>query len=164
MGLKRRLALIPLVGVLALPAACGGGSHEDPQALLTEAKKTLDSTEGLHFELTSSNTPSKGTVLTGGSGEVVRPDKFKGTLRVSLNALAASVAVISAGGKVYIKIPLVPVYREADPEKYGFSDPGLLLDPDSGLSSLIGQATDVKSAGTALVNGDKVDEVEVTLP
>lgn len=164
MGIPRHVALAPAAALLAVTVACSGGSSEDPETLLKEAQGTLDTTAGLHFELTSSNTPSGGVVLTGGSGDVVRPNQFQGTLHVDRSGLAASVDVISTDGTVYVKLPLLPGYHETDPHSFGFSDPGLLLDPDTGLSSLISQATDVKSVGKARVNGDEVEEIEVTIP
>jgi hypothetical protein len=165
-GVRRLLACLvvgPMVGLMA--TSCSSGtSTTDPKTLVSEAKATLDATPGLHFTLSSANTPSKGTVLTGGNGDVARPASFQGTLHVQRSGLQLSVDVVSVNGKVRIRLPLTNTYVTADPHSYGFSDPGKLLDPQSGITGLLSQATDVKSAGRDRYNGEKLEEVAVTIP
>jgi lipoprotein LprG len=155
-------ALVLLVGYAL--SACGGGPSANPHTLLQQARTTLDAAPALHFALSSAHTPSGGTVLVGGAGDVVRPDRFRGTLRVSLGGATVSVGVISVAGTVYLKAPLTPTYVRADPRKYGVSDPGKLLDPQSGLSRLLSEATEVRSAGRDRYAGEGLDEVTISLP
>jgi lipoprotein LprG len=154
------------VAVVALAGACssGGSSSASPQTLVSEAKATLDATPGLHFSLTSAGAPKSGLVLVGGNGDVARPDGFQGKLQVQQSGLLLSVDVISVGGVVWIRPPLTLKYSKADPHKYGFSDPGKLLDPQTGISSLLSSFTSVTSAGHDRFRGEKLDEVNVTLP
>jgi hypothetical protein len=161
-AVRRLLACLFAVAVVA---SCSGGSSEvKPETLVNEAKTTLDATPGLHFTLSSENTPSHGTVLSGGEGDVARPSSFKGTLHVQRSGLQLSVDVVSINGKVLLRLPLTNKFVSADPHEYGFSDPGKLLDPDTGITDLLAQATDVKSAGRDRFNGEKLEEVAVTLP
>ncbi|MDX6285279.1 MAG: lipoprotein LprG [Frankiales bacterium] len=155
--------LLVLAGAIAL-TGCGGGKKTDPQELIAQAKATLDTTAGLHFELTSSGTPKSGTVIVGGTGDVARPDGFKGSITVSRSGLQFSIEVVSVGGSVYIKPPLVSAYTKADPKQYGFSDPGKLLNPTTGISRLLAELTSVKSAGQDRFAGEVLDEVDVNLP
>src|SRR5262249_18419678 len=76
-----RPAALTAAGALlaVVAAACGGGSGTDPQELVDKARVTLDATPSLHFSLTSDNVPDSGTVLTGGDGDVERPNSFQGT-------------------------------------------------------------------------------------
>jgi lipoprotein LprG len=131
---------------------------------VSQAKGALDATSGLHFTLSSQGTPSKGTVLVGGTGEVARPNGFKGTLKVQQSGFLVSVDVISLNGRVLLRPPLSTKYAETDPHEYGFSDPGKLLDPQSGISRLLAELTSVKSAGHDRFNGEKLTEVDVTVP
>jgi lipoprotein LprG len=157
---------VPVAILLALTVAvgCGGGKSSNPQDLIATAKTTLDSTAGVHFDLTSTGAPQSGTVLVGGSGDVARPDGFTGTLKVSRSGLQFTIEVVSVGGTVYIKPPLVPVFAKADPKAYGFSDPGKLLDPSTGISQLLAELTSMKSAGQDRFHSEVLDEVAVTLP
>jgi lipoprotein LprG len=163
--LRRGLVPIALALTLAVAAGCsGGGTAGNPQDLIAKAKTTLDATPGVHFDLTSRGAPQSGTVLVGGNGDVARPDGFKGTLKISRGGLQFSVEVVSVGGTVYIKPPLVPIFAKADPKAYGFSDPGKLLDPTTGISRLLADLTTMKSAGQDRFHGEVIDEVAVTLP
>jgi lipoprotein LprG len=161
-GFANLIVAIAAAGFMA--AGCSGGSTPPAHSLLESAKQSLNATRGVHFTLTSANVPHSGTVLVGGSGDAIRPALFKGTLRVAQSGLQLSVGVISAGGKVYLKPPLVPGYTQADPHRYGFSDPGLLLNPRTGLASLVDAVTSAKSAGKDRFNGATLDEVAVTIP
>ena len=86
--------------VVAVPACSGGGSKQaDPHTLIDQAKVTLDATPGLHFTLSSEHTPTKGTVLVGGKGDVARPSGFQGTLQVARSGLLLNVDVVSSDGE-----------------------------------------------------------------
>jgi lipoprotein LprG len=163
-ALAARVAVTVAVSVVVLAGCGGGGAKTDPRALVAQSKVVLDATPGLHFDLSSAGAPKSGTVLVGGSGDVARPDGFIGSLKVSRSGLQFSVDVVSVGGTVYIKPPLVPVFTKADPKKYGFSDPGKLLDPQAGITSLLSVLTSAQSAGRDRFRGEVLDEVRVTLP
>lgn len=148
-------------------ASCSSGSSTTVSArqLVRQAKVTLDATPGLHFSLTSDHTPSSGTVLVGGSGDVAKPSSFQGKLQVRTAGLQLSVNVISVDGEVWIKPPLTLSYTKTDPHKYGISDPGKLLDPQQGISSLLTQFSSIDAKTTRdRFRGEKLVEVSVVLP
>jgi lipoprotein LprG len=65
---------------------------------------------------------------------------------------------------VLLRLPLTATYTAADPHSYGFSDPGKLLDPNTGISQLLTDATAIRSAGRDRYHGEVLYEVAVTLP
>ncbi|MFL6237868.1 MAG: LppX_LprAFG lipoprotein [Actinomycetes bacterium] len=162
-GVRRLLGSL-MFAVLAV--GCSGGSASvSPETLVSQAKATLDSTPGLHFALTSSGAPKKtGTTLVGGDGVVARPNGFQGHLQVEQSGLLAAVDVISLNGMVLIKPPFAAHYAVADPHKYGFSDPGKLLDPNTGISKLLTELTSVTPAGRDRFKGEKLTELAVSVP
>lgn len=168
---RARRVGVPLV-LLALSAtACSGGSSSGgsgkPSAadLLKDAKQTIDATSAVHFAVTSANvTGAKGAYITNGTGDVVRPDGFRGTMTVAGGPLSGKVDVVSKGGKFYVQLPIVGSWTTVDPSKYGFGDPGKLLAPSGGISSLLTSAQRPAYGSQTRVNGEVVDVVHATLP
>jgi lipoprotein LprG len=166
-GESRRLARVlaafatPTIFTVLL-AACGAPA--DAGALLRQAKASIDSTRTLHFHLSSSNVQGSGPLITGGEGDAQRPAGFAGTLDVGVAGLAVGLQVVSVDGTFYVKLPTASAFSVADPSKYGFGDPGKLLDPASGLSSLLLQCRAASVAGTDRYNGEELDEVSCRLP
>ena len=102
----RGAVLLVAALLAALLAGCSGGSSDSPSDLLGKAKTTLDQTKSVHFVLTSQGTPSAGTALMGGEGDIARPSAFQGTLKVQAAGSTVDLKVISSGGKVYAQLPL----------------------------------------------------------
>ena len=166
--IPRPLPLLGLATALGF-AACGSSqpsSGPDASTLLRQGKATVDATAALHFTLTSKDAPSvgTGTYITGGEGDAQRPNAVSGTLQVVFNGLPLNLSVLSTGGTFYVKLPFTTGYQATDPSKYGFSDPGHLLDPSAGLSSLLTDATSATLDGRDRLNGEELDEVTVSLP
>ena len=157
--------LLALALLLApILAGCGGSSGESPSDLLARAKTTLDKTQSVHFVLDSTNAPTTGTALVGGDGDFQRPSSFRGTLQVLTGGNTVGLKVISVGGTVYVQLPFVPAYSVVDPAQFGLSDPGALLDPDTGISQLLAKAENAKAGDEKRVNGEVVREVTADLP
>jgi len=162
------------VAILVLLAGCSGDddSAKDGAAtrgnpaekLLTRAKATVDAAESAHFTVTSADVPEGGTALVGGEGVVARPGQFEGALEVLFGGSTATIDVVSVGGKVYAKLPFAPAYAVTDPAQFGFADPGRFMDPATGVSNLLVEATDPRLAGRARIGGEVVQEVEASVP
>ncbi|HZU78119.1 MAG TPA: LppX_LprAFG lipoprotein [Dehalococcoidia bacterium] len=149
--------------VALLLAACG--STPDAATLLSQAKTTLDSTPAVHFQLTSDAVGGgNGPLITGGSGDIKRPASFTGTLDVTFAGLSASVEAVSAGGKFYVRLPGSPSFQLTNPAAYGFADPGQLMDPNRGLSTLLLRCTSPAVQNDDRLNGELLHEVSCTLP
>jgi hypothetical protein len=168
MSLRR--AALPVLALAALAgpvlAGCGGdgGGAESPDELLDQARTTLDETQTVHFVLTSDGAPGTGTLLLGGEGDVARPASFAGVLHVQAAGSSLDLPVVSVDGTVYAQIPFTEGYSVVDPADYGFGDPGALLDPDTGISSLLSAAEDAELGDERRVAGEVVREVTVSIP
>lgn len=153
---------------VAAAATCLSGCGTpppDPGQLLRDAKHSVDSASTLHFTLTSQDVTGAGPLITGGSGVAKRPDGFSGTLDVVASGFTVSVAVVSIGGVFYARSPLGSGgFDKTDPSTYGFGDPGKLLDPSTGLSSLLAVCSSPADANADRLNGEQLDEVTCSIP
>ena len=145
-------------------AACGSSSSGNPATLLAAAKQAIDAAPSAHFTLSSSNVPTGGTALIGGSGDLKRPNGFSGTLNVSVSGFNVNVPVVSVGGTFHARDPLSGQWQTADPAAYGFADPGTLVDPQRGLSSLLTQCQQAAVQSDDRYNGEQLHEVACMLP
>jgi lipoprotein LprG len=153
------------LSAVVLFGACGGsGTASNPQTLLQEAKATLDSTSAVHFTLQSSNVASKGTVIRGGTGDLVRPDQLKGSLEVIVNGFQATVNVVAVGNTVVAQLPFAAGYSKINPSTFGLGNPSGLLDPQSGLSSVLTAGNASKVTGTERIGGELLDDVTTSVP
>jgi lipoprotein LprG len=162
---KRQLLIA--AGVAALVAtACGGSSAPkvDPQTLLQRAKATVDAAPSAHFTVTSQNVTGSGTDITGGQGDLARPDSLQGSFTVKINGFNASVKVVSKGGVFEAQLPFQTKYTRTNPANFGLTDPAQLLNPSNGLSNLLTVGTGAKSSGQERIAGELLDEVTTTVP
>lgn len=155
------LALVMISGVIT---GCGSTPQQDPHTLLTDAQQVLNTTDSVHFAITSENVPSTGTALTGADGDAKKPDSFSGTLKVSLNGFAADVKIVSVAGNFFVRTPFSTTFETAHPSDYGFGDPAQLLNTDHGVVTLLSLATGVQSAGQSRYQGEELDKVTANVP
>jgi lipoprotein LprG len=160
----RRLAVVS-TAVLLL-SACGSSNAPslDAVTLLKTAKSVVDSTPSFHFVLTSADVTGSGAELTGGSGDMKRPDSMSGTLQVSIYGLALNVPVVSIGGVFSVKLPTGGGFTTANPADYGFADPATLIDPNTGLSSLLLKCQSPQVESDDRYNGEELHEIGCSLP
>jgi LppX_LprAFG lipoprotein len=159
------IAAVALAALLG--GACGGSSAPpkvDADALLRQAKATVDAAQSAHFTLTSQGVSGSGTTITGGEGDLARPDQLQGTFTVSLHGLDLSVKVVSKGGVFAAQAPFQKGYTRTKPSAFGLTDPAQLLNPDHGLSSLLTAGTDARVTGQERVAGELLYEVTSTVP
>ena len=158
-----RRGLAAVAGLSALIAACG---YTGPSAatLLQRAKTAFDQTSSFHIQLNREDTAGSGTVLTAAEGDAVRPDGFSGTLTVEEAGFPLQVKVISAGGHFYVQLPFSDDFKTAEPSQYGFGDPGRLLDPNAGISTLLTSAEKPSIGSSVRLNGASLQQVDATLP
>jgi hypothetical protein len=161
----RRLAVVTTATLLAV-SACGGsnGPSIDATSLLKTTKKVLDNTSSFHFVLTSADVTGSGSELTGGNGDMKRPDSMSGTLQVSIFGLALTVPVVSVGGTFSVKLPTGSGFTSANPADYGFADPAQLIDPNTGLSSLLLKCQSPQVESDDRYNGEALHEIGCSLP
>ncbi|MGY1914099.1 LppX_LprAFG lipoprotein [Blastococcus sp. SYSU DS0973] len=160
---------VPLLALalFAGPALAGCGSDQPEESaaeLLDRAKQTLDEAESAHFALDSEGAPSTGTVLVGGEGDIARPASFQGTLQVLALGSTLDLEVVSVDGTVYAQLPFTSGFGVIDPAQFGLGDPGALLDPETGISQLLAEATSAELGEERRVDGEVVREVTAELP
>jgi lipoprotein LprG len=156
------------IGLVALLAGACGGHAAAPKAnaevLLQRAKATIDAAQSAHFVLTSQGVSGKGTNITGGEGDLARPDQLQGSFTVSIGGFNANVKVVSKGGVFAAQLPFQPKYTRTNPATFGLTDPSRLLDPDHGLSSLLTAGTGAQVTGRERLDGELLYEVTSTVP
>ncbi len=146
-------------------AACGGSSGaSNPGPLLVKAKSTIDGTQALHFDLTSQGVSGSGTTITGGSGDIGRPDQIRGSFQLTVGGFKVTVKVLAAQSKFYAEAPFQSSYVLTNPATYGVGNPALLIDPNTGLSSLLTAIQNPKSGGQTRRNGEVLDQITGSVP
>jgi LppX_LprAFG lipoprotein len=158
----RRIAVVATTSLLML-SGCGAPAINATD-LLQKTKNVLDSTQSFHFTLSSAKVAGSGPLLTGGRGDMHRPASMSGTLQVSIYGLAISVPVVSVGGRFSVKLPTSSGFTTADPSAYGFADPARLIDPSTGLSSLLLRCRSPQVESDDRYNGEALHEIGCTLP
>lgn len=162
--MRRGALVLATLVIAAVAAGCGSSGSAKPETLLTKAKQKVDSTSAVHFTLTSKNVSGNGTNITGGEGDIARPNAIRGTFQVSLAGFHVSVKIIAAQGKFYAEAPFQTSYQPTDPKKYGIGNPALLIDPNVGLSSLLSNIQSPKSEGQTRISGELLDKISGTVP
>lgn len=155
---QRLLVLIAtVVALLGTAAGCGGSDEptESPEQALTSAKEQLDETPGVRLDLSTDALPDGVNGLTAASGTATHDPAFDGEVELLVDGLTLKVALVAVDGLVFAKLPFTVKFSEIDPDEYGAPDPSDLMDPDSGLSTWLTEATDV-SRGDQVREGDTV--------
>lgn len=154
-----------VVAALGVAIAACGGAQGNSVTELTRAKSLLDAASAAHFMLTGGGARSdSGVTLLGGTGDIKRPDGFSGTLTIVISGFTTTVDAASTHGTFYIRNPLDNQFETADPTQYGFADPARLMDPKTGLSSLLLKCSDVAEQGDDRLAGQLLHELSCTLP
>jgi len=164
---QRGIVIVAAGLLAALVAGCGGGSSApkaNPEVLLQEARTTLNATSSAHFELTGQNVSTSGTNLTGGQGDLARPDQLQGSFTVTIDGFGANVKVVSKGGVFVAQLPFENHYTRTNPASFGLTDPSILLDPEHGLSNLLTSGTNPRYTGQQRYHGELLDEVTIMVP
>lgn len=144
------VALMALMTLMAPLAACsggGGGADETPGEVLAAAKRALDKTSGVTLSLSTKDLPDTVDGVLEATGVATHAPAFTGDLTVVVNGLDVKVPVISVDGKVYAKPPFTLAFAEVNPADYGAPDPAQLMDPNTGLSAWLTEATGIEEGG-----------------
>ena len=157
---RRASVVVSLVALVVPLAACsdagGGESDATPEEVLAAAKEALDETSGVTLSLNTAELPDGVDGVLEATGVATRAPAFEGDLTVVVNGLDVDVPVVSVNGKVYAKLPFTRSFAEVNPADYGAPDPAQLMDPDTGLSTWLTDATGIDE-------GDPVRDGELVL-
>lgn len=166
--MRRLLAPVAAVALAASLTACGGGStgdsQESPTKVLAAAKKKLDDAKSWRMSLTTEAQPSGGNAVLAANGVGTHAPAWQGEVKVLFNGISATIPITSVDGKVHAKLPLTSSYATIDPKEYDAPDPADFMDPDTGLSSLLGELASPKETGKARSGSKIVHTYAGTLP
>lgn len=162
MGRAGHAAAAVAVAALAL-SGCSGGDEpstqgKSPDEVMQGAKKLLDETSGVDLSLSTDDEPSDGDYLASAEGTITDQPAFEGEVAGRVFGIPASgIDVIAVDGDVWVDVP-IQGWGTYDPSKFCAPDPATLLDPDSGVSSVLTAATGLE-AGDAERGGADNDEI-----
>lgn len=173
--LLRRLAAGVAVATLSVTglAACSGddggvGQNEradadddgevSPEEVLALAKETFDDTSGVTLVLRTDDLPDGVEGITRAEGVATHAPAFEGEITAVVFGSSFDVPIVAVGGEVYAELPLTTGVQSIDPGEYGAPDPAALMDPDSGISSLLTATEDVEE-GETVRGGANNDEI-----
>ncbi len=151
-ALVATLLAAPVAGLAACTRSAsstqGASSPAAPDAAtqLKNAKQVLDGASAVHFTLSSDSSPKGTTALVAGEGDVVRPDRFSGTLDVLVAGQKVRVKIVSVAGTVYAQL-FSSTWSKVQPSQFGLNDPGTFMAPRGGLADLLSTATNARSTG-----------------
>lgn len=169
---KLTIAMLALVLAVVL-TSCGGSaksaakatSSSSPAALLARSRSVLDATKSVHFALASTGiSSSASTALVSGSGDLLRPDRLKGSFSIRVSGFEASVGIVVVGNTLYAKPPFASHYSATNPSTYGIGNPAQLLSPTNGVSSLLTSISHSVSKGSTRLAGELLDVVSGEVP
>jgi lipoprotein LprG len=162
-----RKIVIVLLGIALAVAGCGSdGSKTGKESLsdrLAAAKKSFDKADYIEFTLSTDKLPSgvsEGLYSARGTG--THAPAFKGKVKAKAS-VTLDVDVIAVEGLVHAKLPFVG-WTTIDVAKYGAPDPAALMDNDTGLSSLLTDAKDLKKDGQERDGSTVLTKIAGTIP
>jgi hypothetical protein len=134
-------------GCLARPPA-----ELTPTEILTKASDALKKVSSVHFKLTSTGgmmAIGTGLVARSIEGDVVRPDRLKGTAVSTFGKLTVDLGFMIVGTHQYITNPMTRKWEEIPSPATAPN----LLDPDRGAPALLKQITQLKKLASDTVDG-----------
>ncbi|MDQ4007123.1 MAG: LppX_LprAFG lipoprotein [Actinomycetota bacterium] len=166
---RRLLAVLLAVLLAGLAVGCTGGSGDSAAALgdrLSAAKRTLDGAASIDLTLRTDRLPPGVDGITEAAGVATHAPAFRGQITVAAGGLfdGQQVDVVAVDGDVYAQTPFSSSYLRVDPADFNAPDPATLLDPDTGLSTLLSEATDLSATGQERAGEDVLTSVEGTVP
>jgi lipoprotein LprG len=161
------LALMAGVLLVVVSGACDSTASPppklNPQTILQEAKAKADASSSVHFVLTS-NVGSSGTNIVAGAGVLVRPDELQGSFSVTFKGLTLDVKVVSKGTVFEALLPFAKGYVKTNPASFGLTNPAQLMDPNTGLTSLLAHPQNPRVTSQERVAGELLDTVTFSVP
>lgn len=165
---RARTAAALLTGLVAVTglAACSGdeaAKGDDWSDAGVKAKEFLDETSGIEVSISTADDPGV-DYLSAATGTIVAdPPAFEGEANGSVSGLpVSSVPVISVDGTMWINHPLLGGWSDRfQPEDLCAPDPALLLDPDSGVSSVLTSSEDVTAGESERGGADNKETFDI---
>jgi lipoprotein LprG len=150
--MRRLLTSCLLVLLLAALSGCTSGSGESAEALgerLRSAKQALDKAASIDLTLRTDRLPPSVDGISEATGVATHAPAFRGTITIAASGLfdGQTVEVVAVGGDVYAQTPFSSSFIRVDPADFNAPDPAGLMDTETGLSTLLTDATGLAGAG-----------------
>ncbi|MPZ61497.1 MAG: LppX_LprAFG lipoprotein [Propionibacteriales bacterium] len=153
-----------LVSSACSASESSGGA--DLESRLAAAKTALDEAASVEFTLAADGLPDgvAGVELAEGVG--THAPAFEGEITISGGGIldGQTVKVVSVDGEVYANAAFTSSYFAVDPADFGAPDPAALIDPDSGVSTLLTEANDLQDEGESREGDTVVTELSGSVP
>jgi len=152
MRLNRRAALASLALVTLSAFGCGGAPDLPAPEVVKKASDALKTVNSLHFKLASAGGKmaiGSGLAASTIEGDVIRPDRLKGTAVSTFGKVTVEISFIAIGTQQFITNPLTKQWEK-------LPTPGSaanLLDPDHGAPLLLTQVGNLRKATNDTVAG-----------
>ncbi len=155
-----------LVGVGGCTSHSTAPTTIPPVERLAMAKKVLDGAQFVTLSLTSKNVPPgvNGVTAATGIGEISSTEpRFKGSITGTVQGIAGTVDLISIGATAYMKF-FTPDYVKTNLADLNAPNPSVFFNPDKGVSTLLTEVQDPKSADPIRSGDEVLDRFTGTLP
>ncbi len=153
------VTVLSALSAMSLLSACSGGSGDTtplPQRL-TSAKRSLDKAASIDLTLRAQRLPPGVAGVRQATGVATHAPAFRGTITIAASGLldGQTVSVVAVDNRVYAQMPFTSSFIQVDPADFNAPDPARLMDTSSGLSTLLGSATNLSVSGEER-EGDQV--------
>ena len=143
-------------GGLRRAADTDDSGEATPEEVLALAKVTLDETTGVRSSL-ASRRPARGAPRAHRRDQRGYPRAAPSRARSPSSVWATPSGPVVAVDGALRPAPLAPGYQAFDPAEYGAPDPGLLLDPEEGVSPLLTATRTSPRAGPCAAGADDAE-------
>ncbi|HVB97416.1 MAG TPA: LppX_LprAFG lipoprotein [Chloroflexota bacterium] len=158
--MQRRLFLAYLgTGVVAISCSAQNAPELSAAEVIQKASAALGSVKSVHFKLTATNgmmAIGDGFAAKSVEGDVLKPDRLKGTAVSSFGNLTVDLGFMVIGSKQYVTNPVTKQWQAMP----GANAAPNLLDPNRGAAALLRQISDPKKLANETV--DNVDCYHLT--
>lgn len=160
------LSVVVGLGASACTGGDSGASSEELAGRLAAAKQDLDRAASVDLSLHTNRLPQGVDGVTDAKGVATHDPAFEGTITIAATGLfdGQTVEVVAVGGDVFAQTPFSSSFIRVDPADFNAPDPAALMDPDTGLSTLLSEATDLSQAGEERQGDQVLTSISGTVP
>jgi lipoprotein LprG len=158
-------AALAALATLVLLAACSGPgtSQPDPGRVLRDAGHAMASVKSVKADAKFGPGVSlQGLTLTTASSSVHLPDQSDTTFKVKQGDFLVDVRVVTSGGHVYLRLPFSRFSELSDTQAAEIPNLARLLDPNSGLASVLAAGKNPNYQGTEKIGDADSDKVSTS--
>ena len=151
-----------LLVLVVTTTACGGPENLPPDKVIEKAAAAMRSTPSFHFSLETSKLQKAlpGLFISGGEGDVVKPDKLSAEVQAAFGGIPLNSKVVVDGKQQYMTDPVTGKWTTMAAAVNIMQ----FFDPAKGISDILAGVKDLKSDGTESINGTDTYRLNATAP